>query len=285
VSSSEIEQWWAEHPMTYATTHGGTVYEGESFERGTPEFFKRLDREFLAWNEPLHGDRPFSRLFPYDEFGSNPSVLEIGCGLGTMASGWARGGASVTAVDLNDVAVETTRRRFELDGLEGRILKADARALPFDDAAFDYVWSWGVLHHSPEIDRSFAELMRVLRPGGGFGVMVYNRHSLLHRYATEYLEGFLHLERRFLDELQLASRYGDAAAEEGNAYTWPMTQGELRDALAPYSSDLAIRVLGTDLDHILSLMIPGLARVVPRTLKKPWARRFGWSLWASGHRS
>lgn len=270
--------------MTYATTHGTTVYGTETLELGSPELFERLDREFYAWNRPLHGDRPFSRLFPYDAYERGTPVLEVGCGLGTMAVNWARAGASVTAVDLNDVAVDNTRRRFKLEGLPGQVLKADARKLPFDDASFAYAWSWGVLHHSPEIERSFAELMRVLRPGGGFGVMVYNRRSLLHWYATEYLEGFLHYERRFLGGLGLASRYTDGGVEEGNAYTWPMTRGELRAGLAPYSSDLQIRVLGTDIDYVLSLMIPGLARVVPLALKKPWARRFGWSLWAFGHR-
>jgi ubiquinone/menaquinone biosynthesis C-methylase UbiE len=78
-----------------------------------------------------------------------------------------------------------------------------------------------VLHHSPDIARSLAELMRVLRPGGGFGLMVYHRRSLLHWYMTEYVEGVLHMERRFLDAVALASRNGDAAREEGNPHRTP----------------------------------------------------------------
>jgi SAM-dependent methyltransferase len=279
----DVREWWADNPMTYGETHGRAEYAEGAYEPGTPAFYERVDREFHSWNKPLHGQAPFDRLFPFDEFGPAPRVLEVGCGMGTMASHWARRGAQVTAVDLNPVAVERTKRRFELYGLEGDIRQADGRTLPFEDGQFDYVWSWGVLHHSPEIDTSLRELLRCARPGGGFGVMVYHRRSLLHWYMTEYLQGFLHYERRFLDALQLASRYGDGAREEGNPHTWPMTKAELLAPLRDRSDDAAVRVLGTDVDGVLDEAMPGLGAILPAFIKKPWARRFGWSLWAHGH--
>jgi SAM-dependent methyltransferase len=284
--AASVERWWAENPMTYAARHGSTDYvTGSAVELGTPEFFAEVDRRFYAWNAPLHDERPFDRLFPYDAYGADDRVLEVGCGMGTLAMYWARAGVRMTAVDLNATAAEQTRRRFALAGLEGDIRQADARALPFDDGTFSFVYSWGVLHHSPEFDRSVAELMRVLKPGGGFGIMVYNRRSLLHLYLTEYVEGFLHYERRFLNGLGLASRYGDAAREEGNPHTWPMTKRELRALLLPHSSELAVRVLGTDIDFVLDSIVPRLGSSLPAALKKPWARRFGWSLWAHGRKA
>ena len=280
----DVRSWWAEHPMTYGDVHGDATWHGREAQPGTPEFFAEVDRKFLSWNAPLHGRRPFERLFPYDAYAGRP-VLEIGCGMGTMASCWAQAGAGVTAVDLNPVAVERTTERLALHGLEGDVRQADARELPFADASFDYVWSWGVLHHSPDLEQSLAELMRVLRPGGGFGVMVYHRRSLLHWYMTEYVEGFLHMERRFLDPVALASRYGDAAREEGNPHTWPVTRPELLGMLRPHAEDTAVRVLGTDLDSVLQWLVPGLGPRLPRWMRKTWARRLGWSLWAHGHRS
>jgi SAM-dependent methyltransferase len=279
----QVASWWAEHPMTYGDVHGDARWADEEAVPGSPAFFERVDREFLSWNRPLHGERPFDRIFPYAQYADRP-VVEIGCGMGTMASCWARAGARVTAVDLNEVAVTRTRERFALLDLPGEVVQADARELPFEDASFDYAWSWGVLHHSPELERSIAELMRVVRPGGGFGIMLYHRRSFLHWYMTEYVEGFLHRERRFLDPLALASRYGDAAREEGNPHTWPVTRGELSAMLAPHAADTGIRVLGTDLDSVLQWMLPGLGARLPRQLKKPLARRFGWSLWAHGHK-
>ena len=71
---------------------------------------------------------------------------------------------------------------------------------------------------------------------------------------------------------------------EGNPYTWPVTKNEMRDLLSRYGDDLRIRVLGTDLDMIFKLLLPGLGLVLPRWVKKPWARRWGWSLWAQGRK-
>jgi ubiquinone/menaquinone biosynthesis C-methylase UbiE len=281
--AKEVQRWWAENPMTYGEVHGQTAYADGAFEPGTPEFFDRLDREFYSWNTPLHDARPFGRLFPYDAYGAG-RVLEVGCGLGTMAMNWARAGARVTAVDLNPTSIKLTRRRFDLHGLAGDVRLEDARTLPFADGEFDYAYSWGVLHHSPDLARSVAELMRVLRPGGGFGIMLYNRESILYRYQIDYLQGFLHYEDQFLGPLELASRYGDGDAQEGNPHTWPITRGEAFDLMRPYSRNVAVRRLGTELDQIFRQMLPFVGRLVPRLARKSWARRYGWSLWISGEK-
>jgi ubiquinone/menaquinone biosynthesis C-methylase UbiE len=278
-----ISEFWSARPMTYGRTHGATDYAQGDAAFGSREFFENADRQLYAWNMPLHNERKFGRLFPYDAYRGR-NVLEIGCGVGAMAALWARAGAIITAVDLTPVAVEQTQSRFALAGLSGDIRQADALALPFAHGRFDYVYSWGVLHHSPDLPRSIGELMRVLRPGGGFGVMLYHRHSFLYWYMTRLLEGFLHREANFLSPLGLASRYGDGAREEGNPYTWPITKAEARMIFGAYSSDVRMRVLGTDLEGILPFVLPGLGQIVPSIVKKPWARRFGWSLWIEGHK-
>jgi len=104
-------------------------------------------------------------------------LLEIGVGIGTDFIRFARAGALVTGVDLTDHAVALVRRRLELEGLEGDVRQADAEQLPFADGSFDRVYSWGVLHHTPNTERSVAEAVRVLAPDGRLVVMLYNRHS------------------------------------------------------------------------------------------------------------
>jgi ubiquinone/menaquinone biosynthesis C-methylase UbiE len=277
-----LRDWWERNPMTYGVAHGTAAFAEGEMARGTRAFFERLDREFYRWNAPLHERRPFDRLFPYARYGNGAEVLEIGCGFGTMAMNWAQAGARITAIDLNATAVAETRARFALFGLQGDIREADARDLPFASGRFDYAYSWGVLHHAPDLERSVAEMMRVLKKGGGFGLMLYHRRSFMHLYMTRYVEGFLHYESRFLDALALASRYGDARREEGNPYTWPVTKRELGRLLGPFAREVEFRVLGTDLDMIFKFLLPGLGSRLPVFAKKPWARRFGWSLWASG---
>lgn len=281
---TDVKDWWSAQPMTYGATHGQTNYAGGLVERGSRKFFEQADRRFYSWNTPLHDHRPFGRLFPYDRY-HDKKVLEVGCGMGAMTMNWVRAGSQMTAVDLTPTAVDQTRRRLEIFGLHADVRQADGRKLPFEGETFDYVYSWGVLHHSPDLERSIAELMRVVKPGGGFGVMLYHRHSFLYGYMVRFLEGFLHYENRFLDPLALASRYGDGAREEGNPHTWPITKAEARDLFGKFTRDAKIDVLGTDLNSIFPYLIPGLGEFLPAWFKKPWARRFGWSLWIHGHRN
>jgi SAM-dependent methyltransferase len=131
---------------------------------------------------------------------------------------------------------------------------------------------------------SISELFRVLKPGGKFGIMLYNRHSLLHWYETQYVEGFLHNEDNFLNPLELASRYADGREQEGNPYTWPVTKSEMRDMITPFTDNYTIKVLGTDVESVLDHMIPGISRFIPKLVIKAWARRYGWSLWAEGQK-
>jgi len=107
------------------------------------------------------------------------SVLEIGVGLGADHQSFAEHGAVLTGVDLTQRAIEHTRARFALFGLESRLLQADAERLPFADGTFDVVYSWGVLHHSPDTPQAFREVHRVLKPGGTARIMIYSKYSLV----------------------------------------------------------------------------------------------------------
>lgn len=282
-NAKKVEDWWAENPMTYAKTHGDMNYGQEQIVFGTEEMFDTIDQTFYSWNTPLHGHKPFSKIFPYETYGEGKDVLEIGCGLGTMAMLWAQNGVNMTALDLNATSIEQTKKRFELKGLSGEIKQADARELDLKDESFDYTYSWGVLHHSPDLKESVREMMRVLKPGGQFGVMLYNRNSLLQWYDIDYKEGLLHMEKAFLSKLELCSRYGDGGQQEGNPHTYPVTKKEMGLLFGGYAKDISVRILGTDLDHIFCWALPpGLSKLLPKAVLKSWGRRFGWSLWIFG---
>ncbi|HLG71795.1 MAG TPA: class I SAM-dependent methyltransferase [Chloroflexota bacterium] len=250
---------------------------------GSREFFEQADSVFYRWNAALHTpEAPFGRIYDYEQY-RGKSVLEIGCGMGCMAMNWAQRGAHIIAADLNPLAVEQTRRRFRLFGLRGEVLEADARRLPFADEAFSFVYSWGVLHHSPRIEDSIAECRRVLKRGGRLGIMLYNRRSLLYRYLVEHVEGRLNMERAFLTPLELASRYTDGHRHEGNPHTWPVTTREARALLSAFE-DVHVRVLGSDVRDVLNTMCPLLGDLLPRRGLEALARRWGWSLWITAAR-
>ena len=106
-------------------------------------------------------------------------VLEIGVGLGADHERFVRAGAKLKGVDLTERAVDFTRRRLALYGLDADVDVANAEALPFADNSFDIVYSWGVLHHSPNTKQAFREVLRVLRPGGEARLMIYNKYSVV----------------------------------------------------------------------------------------------------------
>jgi SAM-dependent methyltransferase len=98
------------------------------------------------------------------------TVLDIGCGAGMDLLLAARrtgpGGHSI-GVDMTDAMVERARQSAAATGLRYvEIRQGDATALPLADAGVDVVISNGVLNLVPEKERGFAEVVRVLRPGG-----------------------------------------------------------------------------------------------------------------------
>lgn len=116
------------------------------------------------------------------------AVVEVGCGVGTDGIEFARNGASYIGVDLTPNSVELTRERFKLFGIPGRFEVANAeKELPFPDGSVDHVYSFGVIHHSPAPEKIVSEIYRVLRKGGTFTVMLYNRSSINYYIEIMFL--------------------------------------------------------------------------------------------------
>jgi len=105
-------------------------------------------------------------------------VLEIGVGMGADYLEWLKAGVRATGIDLTAASVEQTRRRCEQAGYAADLRVADAEALPFPDNTFDVVYSYGVMHHSPDTARCVREAYRVLKPGGSARLMLYHHPSL-----------------------------------------------------------------------------------------------------------
>jgi SAM-dependent methyltransferase len=106
-------------------------------------------------------------------------LLEVGCGPGTDLVQFASHGATVTGLDLTVKGIRLARANLAIHGQTGQVLVGDAERLPFSDDSFDFVYSWGVIHHTPETEQAAQEIVRVCRPGGRVLVMLYNRNSLV----------------------------------------------------------------------------------------------------------
>lgn len=123
-------------------------------------------------------------------------VLDVGCGMGRFADVVSRWGGKVVGVDLS-LAVEAAYTNLA-GRANVRILQADLFQLPFRREAFDVVYSIGVLHHTPDCEKAFRQLVRFVRPGGRLCVWVYGTMGPWERFARLYRRVTVRMPRRLL---------------------------------------------------------------------------------------
>jgi ubiquinone/menaquinone biosynthesis C-methylase UbiE len=123
------------------------------------DFGEKGRRQVLGKLRKALGEEP---RMPFD------SALEIGAGTGyftlnLMLAGLIR---NAVATDISHGMLEALSESARRLTLEVRTFRTEAERLPFPDESFDLVFGHAVLHHLPDLDASFAEFARVLRPGG-----------------------------------------------------------------------------------------------------------------------
>lgn len=164
------EAWWESNPMRYDVT------EAISHKEFSKEFYEEIDKrffgsvnQFMPWKET-----PFDSLIDYESL-REKDVLEVGVGNGSNAQLLAQSTRSFTGIDITNYAVKSTKHRLRLVGVDEDVIQMNAEAMEFGDNAFDFIWSWGVIHHSANTRKVLEEIHRVLRPGGEAVIMVYHR--------------------------------------------------------------------------------------------------------------
>lgn len=140
-------------------------------------------RYLVADNAYLAHARARSALEPHiEEFADFASargkrVLEIGVGMGADYLQWLKAGARATGIDLSQASVHQARLRCLDAGFPPDLQVGDGEHLAFAGGSFDLVYSYGVMHHSPDTQRCLREAWRVLKPGGQLKVMLYHHPS------------------------------------------------------------------------------------------------------------
>lgn len=163
--TDEVRAFWEGTPCGT----GGTIV-GDAPPL-SPVWFQRIEDYRYSAEPFIHAVAQFTRH-------RGKKLLEIGVGAGTDHLQWARAGLQCHGVDLTQAAIETTRAHLALHGFSSDLRRLSAESLPFTDASFDLVYSWGVIHHAERPEAVLAEVRRVLRPGGMFVGMLYARRSL-----------------------------------------------------------------------------------------------------------
>jgi SAM-dependent methyltransferase len=114
------------------------------------------------------------------------AVLEYGCGAESDFHLWEQAGAKVTGIDISPIAVKLAAADATARGLKTRFETMNAEKLTYPDCSFDIIVGSGIIHHL-SLDKAFAEIRRVLRPGGVavfFEPMGHNPMINLYRRLT-----------------------------------------------------------------------------------------------------
>jgi 2-polyprenyl-3-methyl-5-hydroxy-6-metoxy-1,4-benzoquinol methylase len=127
-----------------------------------------------------------SRIISEEELQIRPDwfkgkkILDAGCGGGRWSYGFAKLGADITCVDVNDVALKRTAEALSSFDTKKRFILASLENLNdvLDERDFDLVWSWGVLHHCQSFDMALKSVTNHVKPGGVFYTYLYGRESI-----------------------------------------------------------------------------------------------------------
>ncbi len=193
-------------------------------------------------------------------------VLEIGCGLGTDATNFVRAGAEYTGIELSQVSLDLARQRFAAFGLDGTLIQADAERLGehVRRASFDLIYSFGVIHHTPNPEAVIRQARQAIHPDGEFRLMLYARDSW--------------------KDTMIGAGFDQPEAQSGCPIAFTYSQAEVRHMLR------ANDFLATEIsqDHIFPYVIekyindeyelqPWFA-AMPQPMFRALERRFGWHM-------
>jgi len=167
----DVRDFWENNPL----------FSGESeYEVGSKEFFDEHRRVYI--------DDVFAKDFPEKLFipklNEDAKVLDLGCGVGFWTIEMLnRGGyRQMYSADLTNMAIETTRKRCKLYGLKSNLSIQNAESMTYENEYFDHINCQGVIHHTPNTEKTVEEMARVLKANGTAYISVYYKNFFLKKW-------------------------------------------------------------------------------------------------------
>jgi 2-polyprenyl-3-methyl-5-hydroxy-6-metoxy-1,4-benzoquinol methylase len=264
VPIENVRQYWDNRPCNIRHS---------TLPVGTREYFDQVEaRKYFV--------EPHIPAFAQFDLWKDKRVLEIGCGIGTDTVNFARAGAQIVACDLSAESIKIASQRAEVFGLSDRITFVNTNAEQMEgvpDGPFDLVYSFGVIHHTPNPEMVLKSARRRMSGGSILKLMVYNRHSW--KVAGIVLG---HGKGRFWRADELIAEQSEA--QTGCPVTFSYTRRSVHDLVEP----AGFRVAEVNVDHIFPYQVKEYVeyryqkrlpfRVLPASLMRDLESRLGWHL-------
>jgi len=247
---------------------------------GTKSYFKEVENKkyFVEPHIPIHAE--------FKKWKDN-EVLEVGCGIGTDTINFLKNGANLTTVDLSEKSLEITKKRVKVFKLENKVkfLTGDAENLCslVGDKKYDLIYSFGVIHHTPNPKKCIENFSKLLKPNGELKIMVYNRHSWKVFWIL-MKSGF-----QFWKLKKMIAKYSEA--QTGCPVTFSYTKNEMKNILEKNG----FKVKNMTLEHIFPYKINDYKkniytkvwyfRFIPNFIFKKIESLLGWHLCITANRN
>jgi len=218
---------------------------------------------FAAQLKKRYELEPFIPEFAKFHQSKGLKVLEIGVGLGADHQMFAEAGADLYGIDLTDRAIEHTRNRLACFALQSVLNVGDAENLSFQNETFDLVYSWGVLHHSPQTPKTIRECWRVLKAGAVARIMVYHTWSMVGLML--WLRYGLLRGRPFVGMKEIYSKYLESPGTKAYSFA------EARELFKDFS-EVNIRTVMTHADLLESDVGQRYRGTILSVARKVWPR-------------
>jgi ubiquinone/menaquinone biosynthesis C-methylase UbiE len=241
---------------------------------GTREYFDEVEaRKYFV--------EPHIPKFADFEHWRGKRVLEIGCGIGTDTVNFARHEAMVTAVDLSPQSLELARQRVAVYGLQNQVRFYSGSAEELSSfvpvEAYDLIYSFGVIHHTPHPERVVEQMRKYARPGTVVKLMVYYRPSWkVFWILMGYGKG------QFWRLREMVAKHSEA--QTGCPVTYTYTRAEGRELI----ESSGFRTTDVFVDHIFPYRIPEYVKYeyvkawpwswTPQAAFRWMEQHFGWHL-------
>lgn len=255
----------------WGATPAGSVY-GKNFERGSREFFEAILEKRFSYETPW-----MDEIVHFKQF-AGKKVLEIGCGAGYDAYQFCRAGSEYTGIDITPENPPLAQRHLEHYGYKPRLLEMDAEKMTFQNE-FDFVFSFGVLHHTPAIEKALANAHRALKAGGKIQVIVYHKWSIF--YCVTLILRYWILNGNFLRH---SLAYQRSLIEYSTSKARPLVHVYSKSDLKKKLEAAGFLIENTHIRKLLVEDLPfiyGMSKVyryIPEKFLHLLSRRFGWYL-------